>query len=112
MCDSYNIKKCANFSTKRKSATYTGKPIKANKVEATNPNGSSVELAYTYRYYKDNSCSVAFNEKTPTEAPIEVGTYYVKATSAQTSTLGSMTTDCVKHTITEKKDVVTLSKKK
>ena len=40
-----------------------------------------------------------------------VGTYYVKATSAQTSTLGSMTTDCVKHTITEKKDVVTLSKK-
>lgn len=96
---------------KEKSATYTGKPIKANKVEATNPNGSSVELAYTYRYYKDNSCSVAFNEKTPTEAPIEVGTYYVKATSAQTSTLGSMTTDCVKHTITEKKDVVTLSKK-
>jgi len=96
---------------KEKSATYTGKPIKANKVEATNPNGSSVELAYTYRYYKDNSCSVAFNEKTPTEAPTEVGTYYVKATSAQTSTLGSMTTDCVKHTITEKKDVVTLSKK-
>ena len=96
---------------KEKSATYTGKPIEANKVEATNPNGSSVELAYTYRYYKDNSCSVAFNEKTPTEAPTEVGTYYVKATSAQTSTLGSMTTDCVKHTITEKKDVVTLSKK-
>ena len=96
---------------KEKTATYTGKPIKANKVEATNPNGSSVELAYTYRYYKDNSCSVAFNEKTPTEAPTEVGTYYVKATSAQTSTLGSMTTDCVKHTITEKKDVVTLSKK-
>ena len=96
---------------KEKSATYTGKPIKANKVEAKNPNGSSVELAYTYRYYKDNSCSVAFNEKTPTEAPTEVGTYYVKATSAQTSTLGSMTTDCVKHTITEKKDVVTLSKK-
>lgn len=96
---------------KEKSATYTGKQIKANKVEATNPNGSSVELAYTYRYYKDNSCSVAFNEKTPTEAPTEVGTYYVKATSAQTSTLGSMTTDCVKHTITEKKDVVTLSKK-
>ena len=96
---------------KEKTATYTGKPIKANKVEATNPNGSSVELAYTYRYYKDNSCSVAFNEKTPTEAPTEVGNYYVKATSAQTSTLGSMTTDCVKHTITEKKDVVTLSKK-
>ena len=48
---------------KEKSATYTGKPIKANKVEATNPNGSSVELAYTYRYYKDNNYIDLFYSK-------------------------------------------------
>lgn len=94
-----------------KNSVYTGSKIEANEVVAKNPNESSVSLNYTYKYYTNNTCTTAFNATTPTEAPTNVGTYYVKATSKATDNLNSTETECIQHNITKKVDVITLENK-
>ena len=94
-----------------KNSIYTGSKIEANEVVAKNPNGSSVSLNYTYKYYTNSTCTTAFNATTPTEAPTNVGTYYVKATSKATNNLNSTETECIQHNITKKVDVITLENK-
>lgn len=86
-----------------KNSVYTGSKIEANEVVAKNPNESSVSLNYTYKYYTNNTCTTAFNATTPTEAPTNVGTYYVKATSKATDNLNSTETECIQHNITKKR---------
>ena len=111
-CVTHTITKgTPTLSLTAKSIAYTGSAIAANAATAKNPNGSSVTLTYTYNYYTNNTCTTAFNTSTPTTAPTNAGTYYVKATSAATSNLNSASTGCVTHTITKKADTVTLSAK-
>ncbi len=105
----YNVSKVSqlpgSISLSEKTATYTGSAIIAN--TATTNSGGTV----TYVYYSDNSC----NTKTATstgassegEAPIDAGTYYVKATVASTDNYTSASTGCIKHTINKKSVAVT-----
>lgn len=80
-----------------KTAVYTGNKITAN--EASTLSNTSI----TYTYYSDTSCKTKLSE-----APINAGTYSVKAVSQGNNNYAS-TSICVAHTITKKNDTITLN---
>ena len=65
--------------------TYTGKSITANKAVVTPDEGETI----TYTYYTNNTCTSGAT----TQAPTNVGTYYVKAS------VGTVNSSCVNHSI-------------
>lgn len=105
----YNVSKVSqlsgSISLSEKTATYTGSAIAAN--TATTNSGGTV----TYTYYSDNSCSTKTATSTGASsqgaAPVDAGTYYVKATVGATDNYTSASTGCIKHTINKKSVSVT-----
>ena len=96
----------SSISLTAKTATYTGSAIAANTATVTGTTG-----AVTYTYYTNSTCTT----QTPTStgasstggAPIDAGSYYVKATAAASSNYNSVTSSCVAHTINKKSVAVT-----
>ena len=96
----------SSISLSPKTATYTGSAIAANTATVTGTTG-----AVTYTYYTNSTCTT----QTPTStgasstggAPIDAGSYYVKATAAASSNYNSVTSSCVAHTINKKSVAVT-----
>ena len=93
-----------------KSATYSGSAIAANTATTTG-NGS-----LSYVYYTNNTCTTQTGTTAATggaasagAAPKYVGTWYVKATAAQTGQYNSASSSCVTHTITKYTPTITLS---
>ena len=91
-----------SVSLASKTTTYTGSAISANVASAIY-NNSDVSLNYTYKYYTDSSCSTQTTTTTGASAtggaPVNVGTYYVKATSTQTGVYNSASSACTLHKI-------------
>ena len=73
-----------------KTVEATGSSITIGEATATNPNGSNVDLEYSYIYYSGTSCSEAVLDN----PPATVGEYSVKAVSKVTSNLKSGTSNC------------------
>lgn len=94
-----------NISLTSKSETYTGKVINANTASIFG------DGTVKYTYYTDSSCSTktttSVGATTSGGAPIDVGTYYVKASVDATNNYKSDRTDCIKHSITAKSISVT-----
>ena len=93
-----------------KSATYSGSAIAANTATTTG-NGS-----LSYVYYTNNTCTTQTGTTAATggaasagAAPKYVGTWYVKATAAQTGQYNSASSSCVTHTITKYTPSIALS---
>ncbi|MGN1342672.1 MAG: beta strand repeat-containing protein [Bacilli bacterium] len=104
----YNVSKVSqlpgSISLSEKTATYTGSTIVAN--TATTNSGGTV----TYVYYSDEcktKTATSTGASSEGGAPIDAGTYYVKATVASTDNYTSASTDCIKHTINKKSVAVT-----
>jgi len=100
------FKKTTSISLNSKTASYTGSSIEANK--AIVADGDESDISYTY--YTDNKCSTEVSIETGAsstgKAPVDAGTYYVKATT--TSANGKkVSSNCVLHTITPKEINVT-----
>ena len=85
-----------------KSATYTGSAIVANTATVTPATGGAV----TYLYYTNNTCATQTTTADGSgaaatgAAPVNVGSYYVKATVAATTNYNSASSACTAHTIT------------
>ena len=74
----------------KKETIYTGNKIVLNTPTATIPNSKTkLTLTYTYNYYSNSTCT-----KKISYLPINVGNYYVKAISNETSNLNSASSDC------------------
>ena len=88
-----------------KSTSYTGSAIESNPA-STNITG----LKIVYKYYSNNECTVATTTKTGAknsgEAPVNAGTYYVKAISNETLNTKQASSSCVKLTINKKKLII------
>ena len=95
-------RKTTSISLDSKTAEYTGSAISAN--QATVADGDS--SAITYKYYTDSSCNTQTTTSSGASsagtAPIDVGTYYVKASTTATNGK-TVSSSCVPHTITTKK---------
>ena len=69
----------------------------------------------SYVYYSNSTCSTQTSTTTGAsatgKAPVDVGNYYVKATSAATSNLNSTSSSCVTHTITKGTPTISLTAK-
>ena len=83
-----------------KTATYNGAAISANTATTTG-NGS-----ISYTYYTNNTCTTQTTTATGAsaagKAPIDAGTYYVKATAAGNSNYNVGYSSCVSHVINKK----------
>jgi len=88
------------ISLSPKSATYTGSAIAAN--TATTNSGGTV----SYVYYTDSSCTTKTTNSAGASAnggaPVDAGTYYVKASVAASGNYTSASTGCISHTINQK----------
>ena len=105
-CVTHTITKgTPTISLTAKSTTYTGSAIAAN--TATTSSGGTL----SYVYYSNSTCSTQTSTTTGAsatgKAPVDVGNYYVKATSAATSNYNSASSSCVAHTIIKKSVSVT-----
>ena len=98
-----------SVSLASKTTTYTGSAISANVASAIY-NNSDVSLNYTYKYYTDSSCSTQTTTSTGASAtggaPVNAGTYYVKATSTQTEVYNAVSSACTLHKINKADPVV------
>ena len=96
----------SSISLTAKTATYTGSAIAANKATVTGTTG-----AVTYTYYTNSTCTTQTTTSTGASAtggaPVDAGSYYVKATAAASSNYNSVTSSCVAHTINKKSVGVT-----
>lgn len=73
-----------NISLADKIAVYSGNPVEANvaAVDYADKNGES-EVTASYKYYTDEACETEIKDADGNNvAPVNVGTYYVKATTA------------------------------
>jgi fructan beta-fructosidase len=84
-----------------KTATYTGKAISIGKANVTGSTGK-----VTYTYYSDAKCT-----KKLSGAPVNAGTYYVKATVAADDNYKAATSKAVKLTINKAASTITLAAK-
>ena len=84
-----------------KSAVYTGKAIAINKAAVTGSQGK-----VTYTYYTDSACT-----KKLSGAPVNAGTYYVKASVAADANYNAATSSAVKLVIAKAASTITLKAK-
>lgn len=90
-------KKASKITLTSKTATYTGKSISIGTAKRTGSTGK-----VTYTYYSDKSC-----KKKLSKAPVNAGTYYVKATVAEDSNYQSATSKVAKLTIKKASQSIT-----
>ena len=85
-----------------KTGTYSGNAIEANQA-SVNING----VVLVYKYYTNDKCTVETTTKAGAKsngsAPVNAGTYYVKATADATTNIKQANSSCVKHVINKKK---------
>lgn len=87
-------------------ADYNGVEIVPNLPTAKAPNNKTdVNLEYTYDYYSDNTCKTVI-----TTAPINAGTYYVKANSKATNNLNASSSACAQVKINKVNPTLTIEK--
>ena len=84
---------------------YTGSAITANTATVTLTNGETYSGTITYTYYTNSTCTTGAT----TTAPTNVGTYYVKATTAAFGNYNAGASACVNHSITQKEATITLT---
>ncbi|MCD8347174.1 MAG: YDG domain-containing protein [Lachnospiraceae bacterium] len=106
-----------------KSATYTGKTIAIGAAAVTLVNGETYEEtsngAITYTYYTDENCTTLTGSSGDTTsgaesegaAPVNAGTYYVKASIAANENYTAVTSEAVTLNITAAKLTVTAADK-
>ncbi|SDB01795.1 hypothetical protein [Eubacterium oxidoreducens] len=99
----------ASVSLKDKTAVYTGKAISIDTATVNDDNTGKV----TYTYYTDKACTkltTKANSGAASDgaAPVNAGTYYVKATVAATDSYKEATSTAAKLTITKATQKVTV----
>jgi len=86
-----------------KTATYTGSAITIGGATVTGVGGTVSNGAITYKYYSDSTCN------TEIAAPVNVGTYYAKATIAAAGNYASATSNVATLTIEKATPSITLT---
>ena len=85
-----------------KESSYTGSHVYANESVIT----PEVDATVSYKYYVDSDChtmtSASVGSKEAGGAPIDAGTYYVKAFVDKTQKTNAASSSCVTHTIKPK----------
>ncbi|MCR5666664.1 MAG: hypothetical protein K6G01_07510 [Eubacterium sp.] len=100
----------ATITLKDKTATYTGKAISIGSATVADDN----EGAITYKYYVDKACTKLTTKAnsgaaSKGAAPVEAGTYYVKATVTANGEYAKAISDAAKLTITKAKQTVKIT---
>lgn len=98
----------SKITLKDKTEVYTGKAISIGKASVKGSAGT-----VSYMYYVDEACITATDEKNsgaaaPGMAPVNVGTYYVKAAVAEDANYGSAVSKIARLTIEQSETEITL----